>query len=169
MSYSHTQTKLATGSSLSYPYRVAVDASGNVYVANTQANSILKESYFNGSVTESVVLGTGLATPYGVAVDGSGNVYIADSGHNRVLKMTPSGAGYNLSVVSTTSALVYPTGIAVDSSGKLYIADTGVGKILVETPSGELLDGDGADQCPFRPNHRNRCRPLRQHLRVGYR
>jgi streptogramin lyase len=121
--------------SLSYPYRVAVDASGNVYISNTQGNQILKETLANGVYTESVVVSTGLATPYGVAVDGSGNVYVADNGHNRVVKETPSGSAYTQTVVTTT-ALSYPTGVAVDASGDLYIADTGHGRILIERPSG---------------------------------
>src|SRR5580704_937198 len=120
---------------LSYPYRVAVDASGDVYISNTQGNEILKETLANGIYTESTVVSTGLATPYGVAVDGSGNVYVADNGHNRVVKETPSGSSYTQTVV-TTSALSYPTGVAVDASGNLYIADTGHGRILVERPSG---------------------------------
>ncbi len=120
---------------LSYPYRVAVDASGNVYISDTQGNQILKETLANGVYTESVVVSTGLATPYGVAVDGSGNVYIADNGHNRLVEETPSGSGYTQTVIPT-SALSYPTGVAVDASGDVYIADTGHGRILIETPSG---------------------------------
>ncbi len=122
--------------SLSYPYRVAVDASGNVYISDTQGNRVLKETLANGVYTESVVVSTGLATPYGIAVDGSGNVYIADNGHNRVVEETPSGNSYTQTVIATTTALSYPTGLAVDSSGDLYIADTGGGKILVERPAG---------------------------------
>ena len=128
------QSAVPSGS-LSYPYRVAVDASGNVYISDTQGNQILKETLANGVYTESVVVSTGLATPYGVAVDGSGDVYIADNGHNRVVKETPSGNSYTQTVVSTT-ALSYPTGVAADASGDLYIADTGHGRILIERPSG---------------------------------
>jgi len=128
------QSAVPSGS-LSYPYRVAVDASGSVYISDTQANQILKETLANGVDTESVVVSTGLATPYGIAVDGSGNVYIADNGHNRVVKETPSGNSYTQTVVTTT-ALSYPTGVAADASGDLYIADTGHGRILIERPSG---------------------------------
>ena len=133
--FTAAQSVVPSGS-LSYPYRVAVDASGNVYISDTQGNQVLKETLANGVYTESVVASTGLATPYGIAVDGSGNVYIADNGHNRVVKETLSGNSYTQTVVSTTTSLSYPTGVAVDASGNLYIADTGGGKILVETPSG---------------------------------
>jgi sugar lactone lactonase YvrE len=133
--FSAAQSVVPTGS-LSYPYRVAVDASGNVYISDTQAGRVLKETLANGVYTESVVVSTGLATPYGIAVDGSGNVYIVDNGHNRVVEETPSGNSYTQTVISTTTSLSYPSGLAVGASGDLYIADTGGGKILVERPSG---------------------------------
>ncbi len=132
--FSAAQSAVPTGG-LNYPYRVAVDASGNLYISDTQANRVLKETLTNGVYTESVVASSGLATPYGVAVDGSGNVYIADNGHNRIVEESPSGSSYTQTVVST-SALSYPTGVAADASGDLYIADTGHGRILVERPSG---------------------------------
>jgi streptogramin lyase len=134
--FTAAQSVIPTGQ-LEYPYRVAVDASGNLYISDTQANEVLKETWSQSTqtYTESVVVSTGLATPYGIAVDSSGNVYIADNGHNRVVKETPSAASYSQTVVSTT-ALSYPTGVAVDASGNLYIADTGHGRILIEAPSG---------------------------------
>ena len=111
------QSVVPTGS-LSYPYRVAVDASGNVYISDTQAERVLKETLTNGVYTESVVVSTGLATPYGIAVDGSGNVYIVDNGHQRIVEETPSGNSYTQTVVSTTTTLSFPTGLAVDASGR---------------------------------------------------
>ena len=130
------QSAVPSGS-LSYPYRVAIDASGNVYISDTQANEVLKETWSQSTqtYTESLVVSTGLATPYGIAVDSIGNVYIADNGHNRVVKETPSAGSYTQTVVLTT-ALSYPAGVAVDSSGNVYIADTGHGRILKEVPSG---------------------------------
>ncbi len=134
--FSAAQSVVPTGS-LSYPYRVAVDASGNVYISNTQGEQILKETLANGVYTESVVIPAsyGLATPYGIAVDGSGNVYVVDNGHHRIVEASPSGNSYTQTVISTTTTLSFPTGIAVDASGDLYIADTGGGEILVERPS----------------------------------
>ena len=135
--FSAAQSVVPTGS-LSYPYRVAVDASGNVYISDTQGEQVLKETLANGVYTESVVVppSYGLATPYGIAVDGSGNVYVVDNGHHRIVEASPSGGGYTTSVISTTTTLSFPTGIAVDASGNLYIADTGGGKILVEMSGG---------------------------------
>jgi len=124
------QTAVPT-SGLLYPFRVAIDAHGNVYISDTQNNRVLKETLLpNGGYTESVVASSGLITPYGVAVDLNGNVYIADNGNNRVLQEAPSAGGYVETVV-TTSELSYPTGVAVDSTGNLYIADTGNQRVRV--------------------------------------
>jgi len=133
--FSAAQISVPT-SGLSYPYRVAVDAAGNLYVSDTQNNRVLKETLAaNGGYTETVVASTGLTTPYGVAVDSTGIVYIADNGHNRVLREAPSAGAYVETVV-TTSTLSYPTGLAVDLSNNLYITDTGHGRILQEIPTG---------------------------------
>ena len=138
-SFAAAQSVVPTGS-LDYPYRVAIDSAGNVYISNTEAEEVLKETWSQATqtYTESVVVPAsyGLTTPYGIAVDASGNVYVADNGHHRVVKSTPEAGSYTQSVVTTTTTLSFPTGLAVDSSGKLYIADTGNGEILIETPSG---------------------------------
>jgi streptogramin lyase len=132
--FTAAQLSLGTSTTLSYPYRVALDSTGNVYISDTQNNRILKETPLpNGSYTETVVASTGLATPYGVAVDSEGNVFIADNGHNRVLEETPSGNIY-VETVMPTSALSYPTGVAVDSLDNVYIVDTGHGRVLQEVP-----------------------------------
>ena len=121
-------------SGLSYPYRVALDSSGNVYISDTQDSRILKETPLpNGDYAQTIVAQVGLATPYGVAVDSQGNVFIADNGHNRVLEETPSGSTY-VETVMPTSPLSYPTGVAVDSLDNVYIVDTGHGRVLQEVP-----------------------------------
>ena len=56
---------------------MAVDGSGNVYIADSGNNRVLKETLSGGSYTESTV-GSGLNRPIQLAVDGAGNVYIAD-------------------------------------------------------------------------------------------
>ena len=128
------QSTVPTVNSLYYPYRVAVDFNGDVYISNTSASNVLKETFSQGVYSETVI-GSGLVSPYGVAVDSSQNVYIADNGNNRVLKETFSAGAYTQSVL-TTSSLYYPTGIATDASGNVYICDTGNERILKESPSG---------------------------------
>ncbi len=78
---------------------VAVDGSGNLYVADAYSFSVLKETYHaNGTYTQSVVV-SGLGFDYGVAVDASGNVYVSDASNNRILKETPSGSSYTQTVI----------------------------------------------------------------------
>jgi sugar lactone lactonase YvrE len=89
----------ATNASLSYPNGVAVDAAGNLYIADTDNQRVRKVST-SGTIT--TIAGTGsfgfsgdggpatnasLAGPSHVAVDAVGNLYIADSGNSRVRKV----------------------------------------------------------------------------------
>ena len=130
-----SQTSIPTVTSLNYPYRVAIDSHGAVYISDTQNNRVLKEVVTNGVPTETIVQ-SGLSTPYGVAVDTNGVVYIVDNGNVRIVKDVPNGSGGYTESVVTTSALSYPTGIAVDLNGNLYITDTGHGRIVKEAVNG---------------------------------
>jgi hypothetical protein len=114
------------------PHAVAVDGSGNVYVADF-FNETIREISPSGTVSTIAGSagqtgfrdGTGVVArfnqPYGVAVDGSGNVYVADT-YNRAIRMiTPGGAVTTLN--GTQARFLYPQGIAVTSSGTLYVSD----------------------------------------------
>ncbi|WP_187142988.1 hypothetical protein [Terriglobus albidus] len=120
-------------SGLSNPRQTAIDASGNIYIADSSHDRVIKETLSNGSYTESTV-GSGLSGPLGVAVDASGNVYIADSGHGALLKETLSGASYTQSTISSSAGV--PWSIAVDASGNVFAADHQTGRLLKEAPSG---------------------------------
>ena len=130
-----TQSVIADSANngLSAPSGVAVDSSGNVYIAD---GPVLKETLSAGSYTQSVVA-NGLSFPKGIAVDGSGNVYIVDNGSRSVFKETLSAAGYTQSVVANAAnnGLEEPFGVAVDGSGNVYITDVGNGQVLMETLS----------------------------------
>ena len=90
-----------TAASFYYPSGVAVDASGNVYVADYGSNLIRKitsegvVTIFAGSGMQGKTNGTGIDAsfngPIGVAVDASGNLYVADSGNNLIRKITSTG------------------------------------------------------------------------------
>jgi DNA-binding beta-propeller fold protein YncE len=120
-------------STLSSPFAVAVDGSGNVYIADANNNRVLKETLAGASYTETTVTTSTLSFPSGIAVDGAGNIYIADSGNNRVLEESPSAGGYAETTVET-SALNYPSAVAVDGGGNVYIADSGNNRVLLESP-----------------------------------
>jgi sugar lactone lactonase YvrE len=132
--FSYAQRAVAKAE-LRGPRGVAVDNLGNVYIADTDNNRVLKEILRpDAGYTRVVVVNSGLSAPQGVAVDGNGNIYIADTGNNRVLKESVSGSAYTQSVVASTG-LRAPQGIAVDRAGSVYIADTGNKRVLKETLS----------------------------------
>jgi len=127
---------------LSEPFGIAVDAWGNVYVADSENNRIVKfdslggVTVFAGSTTPGAQDGTGAAAsffdPMGLTVDASGNVYVADTGNSKIRKITPSGvvttvAGSGKPGFAEGAANVAqfsaPTGVVIDSSGFLYVAD----------------------------------------------
>jgi sugar lactone lactonase YvrE len=134
----------ATSAALSNPGGVAVDAAGNLYIADYFNNRIRKVS--NGVIT--TVAGDGQAAYSGdngpatsaglnsgaIAVDGTGNLYIADTLNQRIREVsngvitTVAGigtAGFSGDNGPATSSQLYsPRGVAVDSAGSLYIADT---------------------------------------------
>lgn len=125
----YTQSIVASG--LLEPTGVAVDGSGNVYIADTGDNQVLMETLSSGSYMPTVVASS-LSSPAGVAVDTAGNVYVADTQNNRVLKETPSSGSYSQSLIG--SDWNGPTGIAVDAAGNVYVSDQNT-RVMKETPS----------------------------------
>jgi len=119
---------------VSGPGGIAVDGAGDLYIADTYNNRVLKETLSNGVYSESTLSTSSLSSPAAVALDGSGSLYVLDSGNSRVLKETPESGGYVETTVPT-SALNYPGGLTVDASGNLYIADTGNNRVLMESLS----------------------------------
>jgi sugar lactone lactonase YvrE len=135
----------ATNAELSLPRGVAVDASGNLFIADWW-NSRIREVGINGIINTLAGGGTnglgdgGLATnaelsvPSGVALDASSNLFIADQGNMRIRKVGADGIittvagngaeGYSGDGGAATNAeLDNPVGVAVDASGNLFIVD----------------------------------------------
>jgi len=147
-----------TGSAARFatPHAIAVDAAGNVYVA--ELSHTIRKITPAGVVSTLAGLastvgsadGTGSAArfqdPRGVAVDAAGNVYVSDTANRTVRRITPAGdvttlaglAGATGNVDGTGSAARFasPRGASVDAAGDLYVADTNNGSIRKITPAG---------------------------------
>ncbi len=129
--YLSTQTSLFS-SALSNAQGIAVDSSGNIYIADSGANLILKETLANGIYTESHI-GTQLNDPIAIAIDGNGNLFVADKGNSRIAEETFGGGNsYSESTVGSFGA---PQGVALDRSGNLYVGDTGNSRVVKGTIS----------------------------------
>jgi uncharacterized protein (TIGR03437 family) len=119
----------ATKAALSQPAGVAVDSSGNVYIAD-YGNYTVRKVDTKGNIT--TLAGTGapgfsgdggpankatLAQPYAVAVDAAGDVFVSDLGNTNIREITPDGNIHT--VVSNVSA----DSLAVDAAGSIYFSD----------------------------------------------
>jgi hypothetical protein len=157
----------ATLAQLNQPQAVAVDANGNLFIADWGNHRIRKvtpagmiytiagsgQSGFSGDGGPATQAGV---SAFGVAVDWFGDVFITDD--NRIRKVTPDGliktvAGNGTSGLSgdggpaTSASLNSPYGIALDPSGNLYIADHNNDRIRKVTPDGIISSvGIGIEQ-----------------------
>ena len=131
-----------TEARFTYPVAVAVDASGNVYVADSDNQKIRKitpegmVSTFAGSsygYADGIGTAAKFYNPVGVAVDVAGNVYVADRYNYVIRKITPEGVVSRLEAAEGTYV---PTGVAVDALGNVYVSDISNYRILKITPDG---------------------------------
>jgi trimeric autotransporter adhesin len=154
----------ATSAELQNPEGIAVDASGNIYIADTKNNRIRMVSESSGIIT--TVAGTGLgayngdggpatsatlSNPRGIAVDASGNIYIADVNNNRIRMVSKSSrmmttvagngtCGYSGDgELATSATLSSPQSVVLDPSGNLYIADVNNNRIRMVSKSSGII------------------------------
>jgi sugar lactone lactonase YvrE len=128
VTFAGSQTTVPT-SGLSAPYGMAVDAAGDLFIADNGNNRVVELPARGGAQT--TVPASGLNGPFGVAVDGAGDVFIADTYNNRVVEV-PAGGGPQITVAS---GLYLPYGLAADGAGDVFIADT-LNNRVVEVPAG---------------------------------
>jgi sugar lactone lactonase YvrE len=164
--------------SLSFPYGIASDTEGNLYIADTNHHRVRKvdrqgiistaagngADYYGGD--GGPALQASFYQPSGVALDSDGNLYIADSGNSRVRMVDDRGtittvAGNLLPVLTgdgipaTRASLARPSDIALGPQGTLYIADTQDNRVrkvdrhgIITTVAGNGAAGFSGDGSP---------------------
>ncbi len=133
------------------PESIAVDSSGNAYVADTANNRIQKLTTSGVFVTKWGVSGAGdgeFAMPYGIALDTTGNVYVADTNHQCIQKFNSSGTFISRwgPAGSADGQFNEPHEVKVDSSGNIFVADKRNHRIQKFNSSGMLLDKWGSTE-----------------------
>jgi DNA-binding beta-propeller fold protein YncE len=129
-----------------HPLAVAINAAGEVYVADTYNNRIVKLAPGGAVLDEWGSAGSGegrFRWPSGVAVDGAGDVYVLDGENNRVERFDANGRflarwgqrGPGLGEFSK------PVGLAVGCNGDVYVADTNNNRVQRFTPSSPAPTG----------------------------
>lgn len=119
---------IAPGNATHFPWDVAVDDSGNVYVADCDNLRIRKFTGTGAYITQWGTYGYGdgqFGAPEGVAVDAGGNVYVTDVYRDRVQKFTSTGTYITQwgSLGDGDGQFCAPRGIAVDADGNVYVVD----------------------------------------------
>jgi len=122
-----------------YPKKLALDSSGDIYIADEGKNVIYEIKAVGGVIPSNptpIALGSGFSNPYGVAVDASGDVFVADTSNNAIKEMVAvSGAVptsnptiNTISLGATTCS--NPESVSFDTSGNLYTTCTGSNTVL---------------------------------------
>ncbi|NMN37566.1 DUF6443 domain-containing protein [Pedobacter sp. SG918] len=153
-----------TGASFSSPIGLALDASGNLYVADYGNHRIRKIDLFGGvstyagtgsaGLSNGAALSSSFRNPMGLSFDAAGNLYVADRLNHSIRKIASSGtvttlagngsAGYN-NGNGTSATFNYPNGVAADAAGNIYVADQLNHSIRMVSTSGTVttLAGNG--------------------------
>ena len=168
----------ATEALLNDPRGVAVDALGNVYIADTWNNRVRK---IDTSGTITTVAGTGrrgyswdsvdsgpatearIGSPHGVAVDALGNLYVAERWNNRVRRIDVTGTITTVAGTgnrgfggdggpATAARLNYPTELVADEAGNIYIADEGNDRVRKINSSGTISTISGSEETDDGPH-----------------
>jgi hypothetical protein len=145
------------------PVGIAVDAAGNLFVADYN-NHRIRQVARSGAVTtlagsaSGYTDGTGAAAqfswPWGIALDARGNLLVGDKGNYRLRKVTPTGsvttvAGStrgNVDGTGTAAKFDFPRGLALDAGGNVFVADASNHRIRKVTPAGEVTTVAGSAQ-----------------------
>jgi sugar lactone lactonase YvrE len=160
------------------PSGMAIDSSGNLFVADCLNHTIRKissegtvttwagiaETADKGGSEDGAVNVARFKQPRGIAADTSGNIYVADAGNSTIRRITPTrevttlaGSAGNHGIADgngSTARFNHPWGIAVDGLGNVYVADTDNHTIRKITPAGDVTSFAGSPRV-FGASHSN--------------
>jgi sugar lactone lactonase YvrE len=158
----------AKEASFKQPAGIALDGSGNIYLADAYNNRIRKitpagvvttlagsgkEGFADGMGKDAVFNG-----PAGIAIDRDGNIYTAEWKGHRVRKITPAGVVTTLAGsgkagfadgTGAEASFNTPQGVAVDASGNVYVSESGNHRIRKISPSGVVTTVAGSGKPGF--------------------
>jgi gliding motility-associated-like protein len=166
--YSGYTDGIGTNASFYNPLVTALDAAGNIYVADAE-NHVVRKIAPNGTVTTlagngSIGSSDGIGSqasffhPAGLAVDKAGNVFVADEDNNTIRKITPAGvvttfAGSGnagaVDGIGRAASLWFPCGIALDADENLYVAEYNNHIIRKISPAGVVTTFAGSTTAGF--------------------
>lgn len=160
--FSATGQYLSTITGIGYPGDISVDASDNLYVADSISGNVKKYSP-TGTLLQTIGTQGNAAGqmnwPTDVVVDASGSIYVAEMNTNRIQKFTSAGAldtSFGSGGAAGSGQLSHPHGLGIDSNGNIYVADCDNHRVLKFNSAGSLVaqvgsygTGDGQFSTPY--------------------
>ncbi|HKO98679.1 MAG TPA: PxKF domain-containing protein [Pyrinomonadaceae bacterium] len=141
---------ISSGGQFGQAAGIAVDSSGNIYVADSGSSVIRK---FSSTGTSIGTIGSGgsgdgqFSIPTGIAIDSANNIYVADTGNNRIQKFNSVGTFVTKwgTVGSGNGEFNSPQGVGVDTVGTVYVADTGNNRVQLFSNTGTFIEVCGSE------------------------
>lgn len=131
-------SRVVYASGFGNPEGVALDSTGNLYVANSGGSTVSRVS--PGGLSTDHNWATGLSQPRGLAVSAAGDLYIGNENSGTIQKVGPSGGTTSTFISSFGNS----RGLAFDTTGNLYASNSGFGGATVAkiSPGGSTIDGN---------------------------
>jgi len=132
-----------TGGGLNSPAAIAIDASGNAWVANAGGNSVTELSSTGNLLTGAAGYSgsNNLFGAQGIAIDKAGNVWVADTLLSSVVELTVSGGAVQSNTSYTAGGISGPIGIAIDSRNNVWVSNFAGGSVTELTSAGVPIGG----------------------------
>jgi streptogramin lyase len=132
-----------SGGGLNGPQGIAIDGTGNAWIANVSGNSVTKLSSAGAVATGSPYTGSGISGPAAIAIDGGGNAWIANSGNGSVTEYSATGTAMSGTNGFTGCNMSGPKGIAIDGSNNVWIPDAGHNDVCELSNAGVVVSTPG--------------------------